>query len=131
MKKVFVNGTFDILHTGHLALLNFAKSLGDTLTVGIDSDARVRMLKGNNRPVFTATERQNLLQNLKAVNEVFIFDTDDELINLVKQSDIMVKGSDYRGKSVIGEKYSKQIIFFEKLNEYSTSSTIQNIINRR
>lgn len=131
MKKVFVNGTFDILHTGHLALLNFAKSLGDTLTVGIDSDARVRMLKGNNRPVFTATERQNLLQNLKAVNEVFIFDTDEQLINLVKQSDIMVKGSDYRGKSVIGEKYSKQIIFFEKLNEYSTSSTIQNIINRR
>ena len=130
MKKVFVNGTFDILHTGHLALLNFAKSLGDTLTVGIDSDARVRMLKGNNRPVFTATERQNLLQNLKAVNEVFIFDTDEQLINLVKQSDIMVKGSDYRGKSVIGEKYSKQIIFFEKLNEYSTSSTIQNIINR-
>ena len=131
MKKVFVNGTFDILHTGHLALLNFAKSLGDTLTVGIDSDARVRMLKGNNRPVFTATERQNLLQNLKAVNEVFIFDTDEQLINLVKQSDIMVKGSDYRGKSVIGEKYSKQIIFFEKLNEYSTSSTIQNIIDRR
>lgn len=131
MKKVFVNGTFDILHTGHLALLNFAKSLGDTLTVGIDSDARVRMLKGNNRPVFTATERQNLLQNLKAVNEVFIFDTDDELINLVKRSDIMVKGSDYRGESVIGEKYSKRIIFFEKLNEYSTSSTIQNIINRR
>ncbi len=131
MKKVFVNGTFDILHTGHLALLNFAKSLGDTLTVGIDSDARVRMLKGNNRPVFTATERQNLLQNLKAVNEVFIFDTDEQLINLVKQSDIMVKGSDYRGKIVIGEKYSKQIIFFEKLNEYSTSSTIQNIINRR
>lgn len=130
MKKVFVNGTFDILHTGHLALLNFAKSLGDTLTVGIDSDARVRMLKGNNRPVFTATERQNLLQNLKAVNEVFIFDTDEQLINLVKQSDIMVKGSDYRGKIVIGEKYSKQIIFFEKLNEYSTSSTIQNIINR-
>ena len=131
MKKVFVNGTFDILHTGHLALLNFAKSLGDTLTVGIDSDARVRMLKGNNRPVFTATERQNLLQNLKAVNEVFIFDTDEQLINLVKQSDIMVKGSDYRGRSVIGEKYSKQIIFFEKLNEYSTSSTIQNIIDRR
>ena len=131
MKKVFVNGTFDILHTGHLSLLNFAKSLGDTLTVGIDSDARVRMLKGNNRPVFTATERQNLLQNLKAVNEVFIFDTDEQLINLVKQSDIMVKGSDYRGRSVIGEKYSKQIIFFEKLNEYSTSSTIQNIINRR
>lgn len=130
MKKVFVNGTFDILHTGHLALLNFAKSLGDTLTVGIDSDARVRMLKGNNRPVFTATERQNLLQNLKAVNEVFIFDTDEQLINLVKQSDIMVKGSDYRGKIVIGEKYSKQIIFFEKLNEYSTSSTIQNIIDR-
>jgi len=131
MKKVFVNGTFDILHTGHLALLNFAKSLGDTLTVGIDSDARVRMLKGNNRPVFTATERQNLLRNLKAVNEVFIFDTDEQLINLVKQSDIMVKGSDYRGKSVIGEKYSKQIIFFENLNEYSTSFTIQNIINRR
>ena len=96
MKTVFVNGTFDILHVGHIALLDYAKSLGDQLVVGIDSDDRVRLLKGSNRPINSQLERGTILSALKSVDEVFVFDTDDELRSLIQACDIMVKGSDYR-----------------------------------
>ena len=74
MKKIFVNGTFDILHSGHLALLNYAKTLGSSLTVAIDSDKRVKQLKGTNRPINNQIDRANMLINLKAVDNVYIFD---------------------------------------------------------
>jgi len=130
MIKVFVNGTFDIIHFGHLQLLNYARSLGDSLTVGIDSDERVREKKGVSRPINNVCERQELLLNLKAVDHVYVFNTDSELIDLIKDCDIMVKGSDYRGKSVIGETYCKNVIYFDRLNEYSSTKKIQDIINR-
>jgi rfaE bifunctional protein nucleotidyltransferase chain/domain len=130
MTKVFVNGTFDIIHFGHLQLLNYARSLGDSLTVGIDSDERVREKKGPSRPINNVCERQELLLNLKSVDQVHVFNTDEELINLIKDCDIMVKGSDYRGKSVIGETYCKNVIYFDRLNEYSSTKKIQDIINR-
>jgi cytidyltransferase-like protein len=69
MRKVFVNGTFDIIHLGHLALFNYAKSLGDFLLVAIDSDKRVKQLKGNDRPINNQIERKTLLENLKAIDE--------------------------------------------------------------
>jgi D-beta-D-heptose 7-phosphate kinase/D-beta-D-heptose 1-phosphate adenosyltransferase len=130
MTKVFVNGTFDIIHFGHLQLLNYARSLGDSLTVGIDSDERVREKKGPTRPINNVCERQELLANLKAVDRVLVFNTDEELIQLIKDCDIMVKGSDYRGKSVIGETYCKNVIYFDRLNDYSSTKKIQDIINR-
>lgn len=130
MTKVFVNGTFDIIHFGHLQLLNYARSLGDFLTVGIDSDDRVRLKKGPSRPINNVCERQVLLENLKSVDKVFVFDTDEELIQLIKDCDIMVKGSDYKGKSVIGETYCKNVIYFDRINEYSSTQKIQDIINR-
>jgi len=130
MTKVFVNGTFDILHFGHLQLLNYARSLGDSLTVGIDSDERVREKKGLSRPINNVCERQELLANLKAVDRVSVFNTDEELIQLIKDCDIMVKGSDYKGKSVIGETYCKNVIYFDRLNDYSSTKKIQDIINR-
>lgn len=130
MTKVFVNGTFDIIHFGHLQLLNYARSLGDSLTVGIDSDERVREKKGSSRPINNVCERQVLLENLRAVDQVCVFNTDEELIQLIQDCDIMVKGSDYKGKSVIGEKYCKNVIYFDRIDEYSTTNKIQDIINR-
>lgn len=128
--KIFVNGTFDVLHLGHLALLEFAKSLGDELTVAIDSDARVKQLKGESRPINTQVERGTLLASLRSVDKVFVFDTDEDLINLIKKCDIMVKGSDYKGKPIVGEEVCPEIVFFDRINGYSTTEKIQSIIDR-
>jgi D-beta-D-heptose 7-phosphate kinase/D-beta-D-heptose 1-phosphate adenosyltransferase len=132
MTTVFVNGTFDILHPGHVLLLNTARSLGDYLIVAIDSDSRVSKLKGSNRPINNAGDRRAMLSNLKAVDEVQIFDSDEELTMLVKQfrPDVMMVGSDWRGKPVIGSEYAKRIEYFERIYEYSTTNTIQDIITR-
>lgn len=131
LKKIIVNGTFDIIHRGHLELLNYAKSLGSSLTVAIDSDERVTTLKGSSRPIHNQNDRKFMLENIKCVDQVVIFNNDQELINTVKNHDIMVKGSDYRGRSIIGKTYCKQVIYFERLENYSTTNTIEHIINRR
>ena len=130
MKKIFVNGTFDILHEGHLQLLNHAKSLGDSLAVAIDSDERVKSLKGEDRPINTQKERANMLINLKAVDDVYIFDTDEELAHLVSIHDAMVKGGDYRDKPIIGSDVCKELIFFDIIDGYSTTKKIQDITTR-
>lgn len=131
MKKVFVNGTFDILHRGHLELLNYAKGLGDYLYVGIDVDERVKEKKGSERPIHNQEERKFFLENLKAVDEVKYFSTDQELENLVKsiQPDIMVVGSDWKDKSVIGSYYAAKLIFFDRIENYSSTNIITNIRN--
>jgi len=130
--QIFVNGTFDIVHPGHVQLLNYAKSLGDTLTVGIDSDRRVQEKKGPTRPVNSVGDRAYMLQNLKAVDYIVIFDSDEELERCIKtvKPDIMVVGSDWKDKSVIGSMYSAELRFFDRIEEYATTKTIQDIINR-
>jgi len=130
VKKVFVNGTFDILHRGHLELLAYARSLGDHLTVAIDSDRRVQEKKGPTRPINSYEERAIMLQALRCVDDVKEFDTDEDLINLIKQCDIMVKGSDYQGQPIIGEEFIK-VVFFERIHPYSTTKKIQDIAHRR
>ena len=132
MKNIFVNGTFDILHPGHVQLLNYAKSLGDTLTVGIDSDRRVKENKGYARPVYNVGDRAYILQNLKAVDYVVIFDSDEELERCIKtvKPDIMVVGSDWKGKSVIGSMYPAELRFFDRIEKYATTKTIESIIDR-
>ena len=127
--KIVVNGTFDVIHPGHLALLNYAKSLGDFLIVAIDSDSRVSELKGPQRPINPQHERKLLLENLRAVDRVVIFNSSSELVDIIQQCAIMVKGSDYRGKSIIGEA-NCQVVYFDRINEYSSTKKIQDIINR-
>ena len=128
--KVIVNGTFDILHVGHIKLLEYAKSLGVHLTVAIDTDRRIKTKKGLSRPINNEFERKTMLESLKSVDRVVVFDTDEELIDLVKNSDIMVKGSDYKGKSVIGETYCKKVIYYDRIEGYSTTQKIQDIAHR-
>ena len=132
MKRIFVNGTFDVLHRGHLELLNYAKSLGDYLVVGIDTDDRVKEKKGPTRPVNSDQERSFMLMNLKSVDEVRFFSTDKELEDLIKsvKPDIMVVGSDWKGKSVIGSYYSAELQFFDRIDGYSSTRIIQSIIDR-
>lgn len=127
---VIVNGTFDIIHSGHLALLNYAKQFDAYLVVAIDSDNRVKKLKGQDRPINNQNERKLLLENLKAVDEVVVFDTDEELISIISKSTLMIKGSDYIGKPIVGEQVCPKIIFFERINGYSTTEKIQSIIDR-
>ncbi|HRD41988.1 MAG TPA: adenylyltransferase/cytidyltransferase family protein [Prochlorococcaceae cyanobacterium AMR_MDS_5431] len=131
--KVMVNGTFDILHRGHLELLNYAKSLGDQLLVAIDTDRRVTELKGIGRPINNQEDRKFFLYNLRAVDTVMFFDSKEELVNIMKEygPDVYVKGSDWKhDKGSTAEQYCKKVIYYDRVGDYSTTKTIQDIINR-
>ena len=129
--KIFVNGTFDILHRGHLEMLRYARSLGSEVLVAIDSDSRVKQLKGPDRPVNNQVDRRFMLESLKYVDAVWVFHDDDELEEIIEnyKPDIMVKGSDYQGKPIIGAHLCKEIKFYDRTN-HSTTKTIQDIISR-
>jgi rfaE bifunctional protein nucleotidyltransferase chain/domain len=131
--KVFVNGSFDLLHTGHLDLLFYAKSLGNHLHVAIDTDKRIREHKGQDRPVNPLHIRKAIMSSLKPVDTVSVFGSDEELINTIRSysPDIMVKGSDWRGKYIIGQEYCTRILFYERTNDESTTKIIQDFIARR
>lgn len=131
--KVMVNGTFDILHRGHLELLNYAKSLGDQLLVAIDTDRRVTELKGIGRPINNQEDRKFFLYNLRAVDTVMFFNSKEELVNIMKEysPDVYVKGSDWKhDKGSTAEQYCKKVIYYDRVGDYSTTKTIQDIINR-
>lgn len=131
-RRVIVNGTFDILHRGHLEMLKFAKSQGSYLLVAIDSDRLVKELKGQSRPINNQEDRKLALESLRFVDAVWIFDSQEELTHICKmyKPDVMVKGSDYYGKPVTGVEYCNYIKFFPVVQNYSTSKIIENINNR-
>lgn len=132
-KVVFTNGCFDILHSGHVQYLEEARSCGDFLIVGINSDSSVKRLKGANRPINNEEERALILSGLEAVNMVILFqeDTPYELIKAV-QPDILVKGGDWSVEQIVGadivlsRKGIVKSLSFKKGN--STTSTIERII---
>ncbi len=132
MKTVFVNGTFDILHRGHLMLLEYAKGQGDSLIVAIDTDERVKEKKGYSRPVNSESERIFMLQNLRWVDLVLSFGTDKELEKLIEivNPDVMIVGSDWKGKPVIGSQYAKTLKLFDRIDGYSSTKIIQSIADR-
>lgn len=127
-KIVFTNGCFDILHVGHVKYLQEAKSYGDVLIVGLNSDASVKRLKGESRPVNIMEDRAYILAALEAVDFVVPFedDTPYELIKLLSP-DILVKGGDYKGKDVVGAEFSGELRLVDFVDGKSTTTTIQKI----
>ena len=142
--NIWVNGCFDILHTGHIELLTYAKFYNpdlllfpspvlchNTLYVGLDSDERVKQLKGNKRPINDINTRITIIRNLRMVDKVFIFNTDDELRNLVKilNIDIMIVGDQYINREVIGYENSKYGVVYYTVDSRSTTNIIEKIKN--
>lgn len=132
MKIIFVNGCFDVLHPGHIQLFEYAKSLGDYLIVAIDSDEKVAQMKGKERPIFCQDDRARTLEAIRYVDVVHIFNSKEELEDLIKtiNPDIMVVGSDWKGKEVVGEQYAKAVRCFDRVGEYSTTRTLQGLTYR-
>jgi D-beta-D-heptose 7-phosphate kinase/D-beta-D-heptose 1-phosphate adenosyltransferase len=128
MTTVFTNGCFDLLHVGHVRLLQFARELGDFLVVGLNSDASVSRLKPG-RPLVPERERKEILRALRCVDNVVIFneDTPEQLIKDLKP-DILVKGSDWQGKQIAGSQYVKQVVFFPVVPNLSTTSIVDRIL---
>lgn len=130
-KVVFTNGCFDILHRGHIELLEKSKKLGDYLIVGINSDESVKRLKGKDRPVYSQEDRKKTLESLKYVNEVAIFneDTPYELIKRIKP-DIITKGGDYKIDEVVGNDLCR-VVILPYIEGYSTTGVLNNANKQR
>ena len=127
-KVVFTNGCFDILHVGHVKYLQVAKSFGDILIVGLNSDESVSRLKGPTRPVNIAEDRAYILAALEAVDFVVPFaeDTPHNLIKMI-EPDVLVKGGDYEGKTVVGTEFARELKLVDFVDGKSTTKTIQKI----
>lgn len=132
-KLVFTNGCFDIIHRGHLEYLNEAKSLGHKLLVGINSDTSVKQLKGDDRPVNNELDRAFVIDNLKTVDYVIIFN-DETPYNLIKsvKPDILVKGGDWKPDKIVGSdiviENGGEVKSLSFIDNYSTSAIVKKII---
>jgi rfaE bifunctional protein nucleotidyltransferase chain/domain len=131
---VFTNGVFDLLHPGHVELLQFARSQGDILVVGINDDESVRRLKGEKRPIFPLAERMEILAAFACVDYIVPFseDTPLQLIRALDCIDVLVKGGDYSPGEVVGrrevEARGGRLCLFKVVGEYSSSALIEKIV---
>jgi D-beta-D-heptose 7-phosphate kinase/D-beta-D-heptose 1-phosphate adenosyltransferase len=126
-KVVWINGCFDVLHYGHFKLIQYATKFGGKLVIGIDSDERVKQLKGKDRPFHTQEQREYNLRQIRGVGEVIIFHTEDELRETLKRltPDVFVIGSDYMDKPIVGSEWAKEIKFFDRVENLSTSNIMK------
>ena len=124
MKTIFTNGCFDILHRGHIELLKYCKELGHVI-VGLNGDESVKMLKGDLRPHFNESDRKFVLESLKYVDKVIIFN-EETPYNLIKQikPDMVVKGGDYKKEDVVGNEIT-EVRIFKLIDGYSTTSILE------
>jgi len=131
-KVVFTNGCFDFIHSGHIHYLKEARSFGDTLVVGVNSDNSIRRIKGNSRPINNQDARALVLSSLEMVDYVVLFDEDTpyEIIKLV-QPDVLVKGSDYKAQNIVGSDIVRakggKVETIEFLPGYSTTAIEEKI----
>jgi D-beta-D-heptose 7-phosphate kinase/D-beta-D-heptose 1-phosphate adenosyltransferase len=125
---VFTNGCFDILHSAHIELLKFAKSKGDILVIGLNSDDSIKRIKGNERPINDINERSKILSLLDFIDYIIIFndDTPFEIIKKLKP-DKLVKGGDYNIENIVGKEYVKEVILFNYIENKSSTNIIKKI----
>ena len=125
---VWCNGTFDILHPGHIELFKVGKSLGDKLIVATDTDEKIRQDKGASKPINNLCDRISMLQAIKYIDEVFYFHDRKELEGLIElySPDILLLGDDWKGGDIVGIQYAKEVRFLPRLN-YSTTHIIDKI----
>lgn len=129
MITVWVNGCFDILHPGHIELFKVAKSLGNRLIVGVDEDEKVKRDKGSDRPINSLSFRKSMLESIKYIDLVLPFGTKQELEQLIElySSDILLVGGDWRTGEVVGRQFAKEVKFFNRIGNYSTTNLISKI----
>jgi D-beta-D-heptose 7-phosphate kinase/D-beta-D-heptose 1-phosphate adenosyltransferase len=127
-KIVFTNGCFDIIHEGHIHILKEAAALGDILVVGMNSDESVKMLKGPHRPVFDQARRSLILEAVRYVDYVILFDeeTPMELIKIIRP-DILVKGAEYAEEKIVGRDFAGELARIPMIKGSSTSAIIERI----
>jgi D-beta-D-heptose 7-phosphate kinase/D-beta-D-heptose 1-phosphate adenosyltransferase len=125
---VFTNGCFDILHSAHIKNLQFAKSNGDILVVGLNSDESIKRLKGPDRPINNISERSTILSLFDFVDYIIIF-SDDTPLNIIKllKPNIMIKGSDYKKEDIVGAEFADKIILFDFISGKSSTNIINKI----
>lgn len=130
MKTIFTNGVFDIIHSGHIRLFIWAKSQGDKLVVGLNSDKSVKRLKGESRPINNEMERIFVLNAIRYIDDVLVFDEDTpyELIKRIKP-DMIVKGSDYKYEDVVGRDLAE--VFLVPHSGHSTTEIIENGVYKK
>ena len=126
MIKVWTNGCFDIIHRGHIELFKYAKSFGDELVVGLDSDEKVVKDKGISRPFNNVNDRKEVLMAIKYIDKVIVFDDTNDLEKTIERykPDIMVIGSDWKNGKVIGRQFAKKLVFFDRIEGYSTTEIL-------
>jgi|TARA_B110001452_G_scaffold232970_1_gene210540 D-beta-D-heptose 7-phosphate kinase/D-beta-D-heptose 1-phosphate adenosyltransferase len=126
--KIWVNGCFDVLHRGHFELFKYAKSLGNELVVGIDTDFKVSQDKGADRPYNNLQDRMFALQSIKYIDKVISFNSRKELESLISlySPDILLVGSDWRDGDIVGKQFAREVCFFERITQYSTTDILTN-----
>ena len=126
MRIIWTNGCFDIMHPGHIELFKAAKALGDRLIVGVDTDEKVALDKGADRPINNLAYRVALLEAIKYIDEVHVFGSRTELEELIEfyNPDVLIVGD------VVGREYAKEVRFFNRVGGYSSTDTIERIATK-
>ena len=128
-KRIWLNGTFDVVHLGHIKLFQHAKTLypNSIVCVGVDTDKRIRQLKGPNRPLNPLLFRVEFLKAIRFIDQVVTFSTDSDLRNKIAlfNPDVMLIGDDYRNRTIVGEELIPRIEYVERFDGLSTTSLIE------
>ena len=131
MSIVWTNGTFDILHPGHIQLFKVARSLGDKVIVATDTDEKIKKDKGFDRPMNDLCYRVAMLESIKYIDVVLTFGNRQELEGLIQlyNPDILLLGDDWQGGDVVGIEHAKGVRFLPRVGGYASSNTIKRIQN--